>query len=72
MAQKLSDSLNRALPDHELAIGALLDDHGISQAVNNDSARHAILQLVNDLSFYLPCDVFAQFFLGRRYIYHLD
>jgi carboxylesterase type B len=72
VVQKLSDSLNRALPGHELVILALLDDYGISHAVNNDSARHAILHLFNDISFYLLCNVFAQFLPGRKYIYHLN
>ncbi|KAH7317230.1 Alpha/Beta hydrolase protein [Rhexocercosporidium sp. MPI-PUGE-AT-0058] len=72
VAQQLSDSLNRALLGYEPAISALLDDYGISNAVNNGSAYHTVSHLANDLSFYLPCDVFAQFFPGRRYIYHLN
>ncbi|OBS15494.1 hypothetical protein FPOA_13685 [Fusarium poae] len=72
IAQQLSNSLNRAIPGKQLAIAALLDDYGISNAVDDGSACLAISHLANDLSFYLPCDVFAQFFPGTKYIYHLN
>ncbi|EXM14306.1 Carboxylesterase, type B [Fusarium oxysporum f. sp. vasinfectum] len=72
VAQQLSNSLNRAIPGKEPAIAALLEDYGISDAVDNGSACQAISHLANDLSFYLPCDVFVQFFPGTKYIYHMN
>jgi hypothetical protein len=72
VAQQLSDALKLALPGHESTIASLLDEYGISKAANNDVACRAILQLANDLSFYLPCDFFARFFPGRRFVYHMN
>ncbi|KAL2061092.1 hypothetical protein VTL71DRAFT_9144 [Oculimacula yallundae] len=48
VAQQLSDSLNRAMPGHETAIAALLDDYGISNTANNSSAfSDNIIKFIN-------------------------
>jgi len=57
---------------HTALVDKLLADYGISSAKDDQAAYFAILELGNDICFYLPEETFARNWPGPTYVYHLN
>ncbi|EXJ69314.1 uncharacterized protein A1O5_07350 [Cladophialophora psammophila CBS 110553] len=72
IASAFEESLKRSIPQQGKAIDSLLSAYHISSSTSDRAAYLSILELGNDIAFYIPEETFARRFPGTTYVYHLN
>lgn len=72
IAKALEMSLKRNIPNQDQDIDSLLSEYNISSSTSDSAAYQSVLELANDILFYLSGDAFARHFPGTTYVYHLN
>ncbi|KAK5195057.1 hypothetical protein LTR99_002704 [Exophiala xenobiotica] len=72
IGKEFGESLKRNITGNHKEVDQLLAEYGISSAKDDQSAYFAILELGNDICFYLPEETFARNWPGPTYVYHLN
>ncbi|KAL4898094.1 Alpha/Beta hydrolase protein [Aspergillus ambiguus] len=71
-AKKFITAMNTALSSHPNIAQEMLNKYGLAEDTEDEQAFAAVLNYINDISFFAPVLTFAQGWRGNSYVYYFN